>query len=97
MITPFLFFSDGCPFADAFQAYQAATGAEADPDIGLLRLTPAQYSNLESLFFKIGDVSVFSIPLLCYAPLLTTFITGHLRAHPQCTSLASYGMYHVLV
>ena len=43
-------------FLDAFQAYQAATGAEADPNIGLLRLTPAQYEDLESLFFKIGDV-----------------------------------------
>ncbi|CAL1710303.1 unnamed protein product [Somion occarium] len=39
---------------DALQAYQAATGAEADPDIGLLRLTPAQFSKLESLFFTIG-------------------------------------------
>ena len=46
----------GLFFLDAFQAYQAATGAEADPNIGLLRLTPAQYENLESLFFKIGDV-----------------------------------------
>ncbi|KAK7680346.1 hypothetical protein QCA50_016586 [Cerrena zonata] len=39
---------------DAFQAYQAATGAEADPDIGLLRLTPDQFDKLESLFFTIG-------------------------------------------
>ncbi|CAL1710305.1 unnamed protein product [Somion occarium] len=39
---------------DAFQAYQAATGSEPDPDIALLRLTPAQFANLESLFFTIG-------------------------------------------
>ncbi|KAI0078071.1 aspartic proteinase precursor [Panus rudis PR-1116 ss-1] len=40
---------------DAFEAYQAATGAEVDPDIGLLRLTNEQFKNLESLFFHIGE------------------------------------------
>ena len=45
------------PSPDALQAYQTATGAVFDDETGLLRLTPAQFANLESLFFQIGDVS----------------------------------------
>ena len=43
---------------DALQTYQTITGAIFDDETGLLRLTPAQFANLESLFFQIGDVSI---------------------------------------
>ncbi|KAI8989237.1 acid protease [Trametes punicea] len=39
---------------DALAAYQAATGAVADPTTGLLTITQEQFANLESLFFHIG-------------------------------------------
>lgn len=42
---------------EAFQAYQKATGAVEDPTTGLLTITPQQYANLQSLYFKIGDVT----------------------------------------
>ena len=45
------------PFADAFDTYQTLTGAVLDSNTGLLRLTPDQFANLQSLFFQIGDVS----------------------------------------
>ncbi|KAI0773211.1 acid protease [Trametes elegans] len=41
---------------DAFQKYQDATGAVEDNVTGLLRITPAQFQNLQSLFFTIGGV-----------------------------------------
>ncbi|KAI0755096.1 acid protease [Daedaleopsis nitida] len=41
---------------DAFQAYQRATGATLDRATGLLTLSDAQFSSLESLFFNIGGV-----------------------------------------
>jgi hypothetical protein len=40
---------------DAFQAYQKATGATADSTTGLLTVTEAQFENMESLFFTIGE------------------------------------------
>ena len=43
--------------SEFFKAYQDATGATMDPATGLLKLTQEQYKNLESLFFKIGDVT----------------------------------------
>ena len=42
---------------DAFNNYTAATGAVLDSTTGLLTVTPAQYSNLESMFFTISGVS----------------------------------------
>ncbi|KAH9944888.1 acid protease [Amylocystis lapponica] len=42
---------------DAYNAYQTATGATADSTTGLLRITPAQYANLESLYFAIGGTT----------------------------------------
>ena len=42
--------------ADAFATYQNLTGGVMDNDTGLLRLTPDQFANLESLFFQIGEV-----------------------------------------
>ncbi|KAI1788141.1 aspartic peptidase A1 [Ganoderma leucocontextum] len=42
---------------DAITKYQRATGAVADRTTGLLRLTTAQFANLQSLFFTIGGVT----------------------------------------
>ncbi|EKM50006.1 uncharacterized protein PHACADRAFT_200857 [Phanerochaete carnosa HHB-10118-sp] len=39
---------------DAFNMYQQLTGAVLDESTGLLTITPAQYDNLQSLFFTIG-------------------------------------------
>ncbi|KAF8470920.1 family A1 protease [Russula ochroleuca] len=39
---------------DAYNRYVDATGAVYDENTGLLRITPAQYENLQSLFFGIG-------------------------------------------
>jgi cathepsin E len=41
---------------DAIFRYQSATGAVLDNDTGLLRLTPAQFANLQSLFFTASGV-----------------------------------------
>ncbi|KAI0642333.1 aspartic proteinase from Irpex Lacteus [Trametes meyenii] len=41
---------------DALEVYTSATGAVFDQTTGLLRLTPAQFANLKSLFFTIGGV-----------------------------------------
>lgn len=49
---------------DALEAYQAATGAVEDENTGLLKLTPAQFASLESLFFQIGDVRSWFFPHL---------------------------------
>ncbi|KIP11123.1 hypothetical protein PHLGIDRAFT_64293 [Phlebiopsis gigantea 11061_1 CR5-6] len=43
--------------SDAFTRYQRATGAVADRNTGLLRLTTAQFANLQSLFFTINGVT----------------------------------------
>ncbi|KIJ45028.1 hypothetical protein M422DRAFT_251682 [Sphaerobolus stellatus SS14] len=42
---------------NAFKAYQKATGAVPDTTTGLLRLTTAQFANLQSLFFIIGGIT----------------------------------------
>jgi len=42
---------------DAFQKYQKATGGTLDNTTGLLTVTEAQFNKLQSLFFKIGDVT----------------------------------------
>ncbi|KAJ3854022.1 putative aspartic protease [Lentinula lateritia] len=42
---------------DAFQAYQKATKATLDQTTGLLKLSSSEFSNLQSLFFQIGDTS----------------------------------------
>ena len=43
---------------DAFNRYQTATGGVADSATGLLSITSSQYSNLQSLFFNVGDVCI---------------------------------------
>ncbi|KAI0710863.1 aspartic peptidase A1 [Earliella scabrosa] len=47
---------------DAFARYQRATGAVLDSNTGLLRLTPAQFDNLQSLFFTVHGVTFEFIP-----------------------------------
>ena len=43
---------------DALATYQQLTGAVLDNEFtGLLQITPAQFENLESLFFNIGGRS----------------------------------------
>lgn len=42
--------------SDAFQRYQSYTGGVLDDQIGLLRITPEQYKNLQSLYFQIGGI-----------------------------------------
>ncbi|KAF9041822.1 acid protease [Hymenopellis radicata] len=42
---------------DAYDKYASATGATFDTTTGMLRITPAQFANLKSLFFNIGDKS----------------------------------------
>ncbi|KLO09319.1 acid protease [Schizopora paradoxa] len=41
---------------DAFLRYEAATGGVLDEATGLLRVTPAQFNTLQSLFFNINGV-----------------------------------------
>jgi pepsin A len=41
-------------FADAFQAYEKATGGVLDETTGLLKITSAQYHALKPLYFNIG-------------------------------------------
>ena len=41
--------------ADALATYQSLTGAVADSNTGLLKITTAQFESLESLFFNIGS------------------------------------------
>ncbi|TCD63444.1 hypothetical protein EIP91_005385 [Steccherinum ochraceum] len=40
---------------DALATYQQLTGAVLDENVGLLKITPDQFSNLQSLFFTIGS------------------------------------------
>ncbi|TFL03665.1 aspartic peptidase A1 [Pterulicium gracile] len=43
--------------SDAFTRYRNATGAVLDFNTGLLRITPAQFANLQSMFFTINGVT----------------------------------------
>ena len=45
------------PLADAFSQYQTLTGGVEDEATGLLSITPAQFANLQSLFFNINGVT----------------------------------------
>ncbi|KAG5651288.1 hypothetical protein H0H81_009205 [Sphagnurus paluster] len=47
---------------DAYDRYRAATGAVLDSNTGLLRITPAQYKNLKSLFFTTNGVTYEFVP-----------------------------------
>ncbi|PSR71071.1 hypothetical protein EW026_g3656 [Hermanssonia centrifuga] len=48
--------------SDAFSKYKSATGAVADNATGLLRLTTAQYANLQNLVFTTNGVSYTLTP-----------------------------------
>ncbi|KAH9979466.1 acid protease [Lactifluus volemus] len=62
---------------DAFNRYRAATGAVLDSTTGLLRITPAQYSNLKSLFFTTGGTTFELTPNAQIWPrTLNEFIHG---------------------
>ncbi|KAF7436454.1 hypothetical protein PC9H_003287 [Pleurotus ostreatus] len=43
--------------SDALSRYRSATGAVNDANTGLLRITAAQFANLQSLFFTVNGVS----------------------------------------
>jgi hypothetical protein len=43
---------------DAYNRYVDATGAVLDSATGLLRITEAQYANLQSLFFSVNGVNI---------------------------------------
>ncbi|OBZ76839.1 Polyporopepsin [Grifola frondosa] len=43
--------------SDALERYRRATGAVLDNTTGLLKLTPVQFANLQSLFFNISGVT----------------------------------------
>ncbi|CAL1710300.1 unnamed protein product [Somion occarium] len=63
--------------SDAIAQYQQVTGAVPDSSTGLLRITPAQYDSLESLFFNIGGESYELIPNAQIWPrILNTAIGG---------------------
>jgi saccharopepsin len=47
---------------DAFDAYKSATGAVLDSQTGLLRLTQAQYANLQNFVVHVGSASYTLIP-----------------------------------
>ena len=49
--------NDTHPRIDAFKLYSEVTGAVLDSATGLLRITPAQYANLQSLFITTGGAT----------------------------------------
>jgi cathepsin E len=62
---------------DALTRYRAATGAVADRTTGLLRITPAQFANLQSLFFTINGVTFeFTANAQLWPRALNTAIGG---------------------
>ena len=73
--------------SDAFDKYKNYTGAQEDKDTGLLRITPAQYANLQSLYFVIGGVSL--LDQSCLADCLTSLESGEVRADEECSDLAA--------
>ncbi|KAJ7643865.1 acid protease [Roridomyces roridus] len=53
---------------DAFNCYQQQTGATLDPNTGLLTVTKAQYDQMKSMYFCVGDQKYEFIPnaqILC--------------------------------
>lgn len=46
---------------DAYKKYISATGATYDSITGLLKITVAQYTALQTLYFTIGGVSTLSL------------------------------------
>ncbi|RDX41559.1 aspartic peptidase A1 [Lentinus brumalis] len=64
--------------SDALTRYQRATGAVPDNATGLLRLTTAQFANLQSLFFTINGVTFeFTANAQIWPRALNTAIGGN--------------------
>ncbi|KAI0822360.1 acid protease [Trametes gibbosa] len=62
---------------DALQRYQRATGAVFDDATGLLRISPAQFNKLQSLFFTINGVNFeFTANAQLFPRSLNTAIGG---------------------
>ncbi|KAF8665498.1 hypothetical protein AX16_000513 [Volvariella volvacea WC 439] len=63
---------------DAFNRYKSATGAVLDNTTGLLRITSAQFANLQSLFFTINGVTYeFTANAQLWPRSLNTAIGGN--------------------
>ncbi|RPD58932.1 aspartic peptidase A1 [Lentinus tigrinus ALCF2SS1-6] len=63
---------------DALRRYQRATGAVLDNATGLLRITPTQFANLQSLFFTINGVTFeFTANAQAWPRALNTAIGGN--------------------
>ncbi|KAJ8495267.1 hypothetical protein ONZ51_g1815 [Trametes cubensis] len=63
--------------SDALDAYVAATGAVFDEATGFYRITPAQYANLQSMFFTInGGVFEFTANAQIWPRSLNSLIGG---------------------
>jgi len=63
--------------SDAFSRYRTATGAVQDNTTGLLRITAAQFANLQSLFFTINGVTYeFTANAQLWPRALNTAIGG---------------------
>ena len=85
---------------DAFDTYQNLTGAVLDSTTGLLRLTPDQFANLQSLFFHIGEVNRQEIPgrhspLIPHASQNTFEFTPNAQIWPRAASPALH-VYTIL-
>ncbi|GLB35829.1 putative peptidase A1 [Lyophyllum shimeji] len=62
---------------DAYNRYVSATGAVLDSNTGLLRITSAQFANLQSLFFTINGVTLeFTANAQLWPRSLNTAIGG---------------------
>lgn len=72
---------------DALARYRTATGAVLDNTTGLLRITAAQFANLQSLFFTINGVSypLFATGngFLTFIPKVTYEFTANAQLWPR--------------
>jgi cathepsin E len=66
---------------DAYNRYCAATGAVLDSTTGLLRITPAQYSKLKSLFFTTGRTTFELTPNAQIWPRVLNELIGGTAHH----------------
>jgi cathepsin E len=65
------------PRVDAYDRYSNATGAVLDSDTGLLRITPEQYADLQSLFFVAGSTTFeLTANAQIWPRALNSFING---------------------
>ena len=65
------------PRVDAYNRYSVAAGAVLDSDTGMLRITPGQYANLQSLFFVVGGTTFeLTANAQIWPRALNSFING---------------------